>query len=103
MTSGRTKKYFFIDMEVQLFELMQRLKPAEEIFYVDRLIAVHGHTVLRHMCELNESRGIILGSDKPYLMEYNVIDDSPLKRIQEVTGNADKVLNGNYCEGYFNR
>ena len=63
----------------QVFELRQRFKLAEEVFHIDRLMAIHGHTVLRCMCELNSTELT------RFVREYNVIGDFSLKTIHRQT------------------
>ena len=66
---------------------MQCSKPGENIFYIDRLITIHGDTVLSK-CELNpialQEAGV-----KCYVGEHKVLGFFSLKTMQEMTENAE--------------
>ncbi|PSN48823.1 hypothetical protein C0J52_05103 [Blattella germanica] len=94
---------FSADMKKdELFELIQRFKPQEKTYHIDKLISMHGHIALRlppYMCELTAIE-LAWAAIKCYVREHNMTSDLSLTRLQQETENAVISITPADWEGY---
>jgi transposase len=75
-----------------LFSLVEKIRPKEKVYYIDKLFAAHGHTVIRlppYMCDLNPLE-LAWRQIKDYVRSHNTSEDMSLTRLQELEQEAIK-------------
>lgn len=86
----------------ELWEIVEKFKPASPTFRGDELLKLHGHKVCRlppYMCELNAIE-LAWAKVKRLVRETNITADLSLTKLREVTENAMASVTTQDWEGY---